>query len=93
MRKKSIHLKFILGILTGIIGTVAVASVAGWASDIDKGHGSFTVGMLAGNCTLRFGQRRLTNAPRCYEGEVVTGIMTTSYYCSQLIIDCGQPEN
>jgi hypothetical protein len=90
MRIQVSHQNFLLGLVAGALLSFASLSISSRAGEVHHGNAGLTNSGFAGNCKIRLGQRRLTNAPRCYEGEVVSGIMTTSYYCSKLILECDE---
>ncbi len=83
---------FLAGIALGALLALALSSVGGRAQNNDPGAGN-TDSINRGNCTVRTGTRRLTNNIHCYPGEVVTGVLTTSYYCSPLVVDCSNADN
>ena len=83
---------FLAGLGFGAALAFALTSVASRAQNSDNSAEN-TDPIKRGNCTVRMGTRRLTNNITCYPGEVVTGVLTTSYYCSPLIVDCSPPEN
>lgn len=83
---------FLAGLCFGAVLTFALSSVASRAQNNDAPEENRDP-VKRGNCTVRMGTRRLTNNISCYPGEVVTGVLTTSYYCSPLIVDCNTPEN
>jgi len=82
------HRHFLIGIIVGfgLAGTTYTGS--GHANDFADQRVTVLPGQTNTNCQIRLGKRRLTNMPHCLEGEVVTGIMTTTYYCSKLILEC-----
>ena len=83
---------FLAGLGLGAALAFALTSVASRAQNSDNSVEN-TDSLKRGNCTVRMGTRRLTNNITCYPGEVVTGVLSTSYYCSPLIVDCSPPEN
>lgn len=90
--KKKIFGVFLAGLGFGAALVFALTSVTSHAQNSDNSAEN-TDPLKRGNCTVRMGTRRLTNNITCYPGEVVTGVLTTSYYCSPLIVDCSPPEN
>ena len=83
----------ILGFSFGIAVALALTSVTSRAQNSVPTVENTDPASRRGNCTVRTGTRRLTNNISYFPGEVVTGVMTTSYYCSPLIVDCSPPEN
>lgn len=90
--KKKIFGVFLAGLGFGAALGFALTSVASQAQNSDESLEN-TNPIKRGNCTVRMGTRRLTNNITCYPGEVVTGVLTASYYCSPLIVDCSGAEN
>jgi len=80
--------EFFLGLLTGCCLAGATYTASGHANEFMETAASASNALMSPNCQIRLGKRRLTNMPHCLEGEVVSGIMTTTYYCSKLILEC-----